>query len=486
MAAETGAERRNSGQSTPRVTVHLSTAFKAAYGTGQCVESLANVLLNTFLFFYLTNVCGLSGTLAGLALFLALSIDAVADPLIGSFSDGLSSRFGRRLPVMGASLAPTALAMGLLFSVPRWQPGFMLFIYVLCILVALRVSLSGFIIPYMSLGAELSDDYDERSSVVAFRVIFGIAITLVGYVLGFHVFLGGAKGVMDRAGYGPLGFTCGAILFCTGALAVVTTRAACTQDGGRASTQIWKRFFSELAEVFCNPSFRLLFFGVLAFFVGQGVWLTLGLHANTYFWRLSAAQIQMLSFATVAGLIAGLPLAFFLIGRAEKRTLVLGCVAAMCLAEALPVLLARIHMLAAQGDRTRLMLLAASAVIGAATTLATIAFQSAMADAVDEHEVRFAARREGLYFASLSFASKAAIGLGSLVSGALLQLIAFPSQAIAAGRHVPISHHILDALGMIYGPIAALITAASIVAFSRYRLDRAHHAEFQRKLGRNA
>jgi GPH family glycoside/pentoside/hexuronide:cation symporter len=463
-------------------TDHLGTAFKAAYGTGQCVESLANVLLNTFLFFYLTNVCGLSGSLTGLALFLALGVDAIADPLIGAFSDGLTTRYGRRLPVMTISLLPIALAMGFLFSLPQWHPATELFLYVLLLLVVLRVSLSGFIIPFMGLGAELSDDYDERSSVVAFRTAFGIAITLIGYILGFQVFLGGSSGLMSRAGYGSLGFSCGAIVFVAGALAIFSTRNAHSPKPQRPSAQEDVPFLKQLVEVIGNSSFRQLFTGVLLFFIGQGVWLTLSLHANTYFWHLSAAQIQTLSFATVGGLIAALPLAFYLIGRTEKRSLVLGCVAVMSLAEALPVLLAQFNIFEVQGAVARMALLLGAAVIGGATTLATIAFQSAMADALDEHEVMFAARREGLYFASLSFASKAAIGLGSLISGTLLQLIAFPSQELAAGQRVVIAPHILDALGIAYGPFAALITAASLISFARYRLDRTRHAQFQRQL----
>ncbi|MEL5849948.1 MAG: MFS transporter, partial [Candidatus Igneacidithiobacillus chanchocoensis] len=269
-----------------------------------------------------------------------------------------------------------------------------------------------------------------------------------------------------------------------GALSIFSARNARIRKLRHRPAQGDLRFLAQLAEVFGNSSFRRLFSGVLFFFVGQGVWLTLSLHANTYFWHLSAAQIQNLSFATVGGLIGALPLAFYLIGRTEKRSLVLGCVGAMSLAEALPVLLAQFSAIAVQGAVARLVLLFGAAVIGGATTLATIAFQSAMADAVDEHEVLFAARREGLYFASLSFASKAAIGFGSLISGALLQLIAFPSQEIAAGHKVTIAPHILDALGMAYGPFAALITAISLISFARYRLDRTRHAQFQGQLRR--
>src|SRR5262249_44435839 len=121
---------------------------------------------------------------------------------------------------------------------------------------------------------------------------------------------------------------------------------------------------------------------------------------------------------------------------------------------------------------------------GLMITLVAIAFQSAMADAVDEHEAMFGARREGLYFASLSFANKAALGLGSLISGLLLGAIDFPSEAIAAGKHVVIGGGVLRALGLSYGPGAALLTILSILCFSFYRLDRATHAAIRAKLGR--
>src|SRR5690242_3883149 len=71
----------------------LSVSLKAAYGTGALVDGMASTALNMFLFFYMTAVCGLSGTLAGLSLVMALVIDSFADPLIGSFSDHTHSRW---------------------------------------------------------------------------------------------------------------------------------------------------------------------------------------------------------------------------------------------------------------------------------------------------------------------------------------------------------------------------------------------------------
>src|SRR5882762_2583749 len=82
-----------------RRAIKLSLATKLAYSSGAIVESLISNSLNVFLLFYVTAVCGLSGGLAGAALALGLVIDAIAEPLIGSISDGLQSRLGRRLPL---------------------------------------------------------------------------------------------------------------------------------------------------------------------------------------------------------------------------------------------------------------------------------------------------------------------------------------------------------------------------------------------------
>jgi len=72
---------------------------KLAYCFGQAVES-GYLGINAFIFFYYTAVLGLSGSLVGAALALSMCLDAIADPLIGSWSDNTRSRLGRRLPAI--------------------------------------------------------------------------------------------------------------------------------------------------------------------------------------------------------------------------------------------------------------------------------------------------------------------------------------------------------------------------------------------------
>src|SRR5882672_9931151 len=91
----------------------LNFRTKTIYGSGALVEVVINTVLTNFHLFYLTAVCGLSGTLAGTSAFLALAIDAFVDPFIGSLSDNSHSRWGRRHPFMIVSALPIAVAFGL-------------------------------------------------------------------------------------------------------------------------------------------------------------------------------------------------------------------------------------------------------------------------------------------------------------------------------------------------------------------------------------
>ena len=76
-----------------------SVGVKVAYAFGQMIES-GYLVVSGFVFFYYTAVLGLSGSLVGTALAISMCLDALMDPLIGSFSDNVRSKLGRRLPLM--------------------------------------------------------------------------------------------------------------------------------------------------------------------------------------------------------------------------------------------------------------------------------------------------------------------------------------------------------------------------------------------------
>jgi len=102
----------------------VSTRSKLAFGVGQSAEGITSSAYNLLILFFYNQVLGLSPALASLALFLALVVDAVTDPLVGSISDSYRSALGRRHPFMYVSAFPVALAFYALFSPPALgEPG---------------------------------------------------------------------------------------------------------------------------------------------------------------------------------------------------------------------------------------------------------------------------------------------------------------------------------------------------------------------------
>ena len=90
------------------MTSDVNFTTKLSYGVGQAAEGIKNAAFGTFLLLYYNQVLGLSGSLAGIAIFIALCFDAVTDPIAGSISDNFRSKWGRRHPFMYASAIPVS------------------------------------------------------------------------------------------------------------------------------------------------------------------------------------------------------------------------------------------------------------------------------------------------------------------------------------------------------------------------------------------
>jgi GPH family glycoside/pentoside/hexuronide:cation symporter len=456
----------------------LGFRTKTVYGSGALVENVINTVLTNFHLFYMTAVCGLSGTIFGFSAFLALAINALVDPFVGSLSDNTRSRLGRRHPYMIVAALPITVTFGLLFTMPPSFSGPVLFFYSTAILLLMRFGLSTFVIPYMAMGGELSDDYHERSIVVAFRHSFGIIAGIVPALIGLPLFLRGSN-VLSRAAYVPYAWTCAAIVL-AGALA--SSLGSLNTLGrlyraGEASGDPFRRFVREIAEVARNRSFLILMGALIFFFIAQGAAGVLTLHATKFFWKLPNNVIAAFQIAVPVGMAVGIPIITLIARKLEKRTIVLGGQITFCLLQfSLPVL--RIAgVLPANGPLLNAILVGDAFVIGVVVTALVIGFQSMMADAADEHDLLFGARREGIYFAGLSFAVKMTAGAGVLVGGIALDVIGFPtgivSRADAMVQLLPATER---NLGLIAGPLPALITLVCVLITWFYRIDRARHA----------
>jgi GPH family glycoside/pentoside/hexuronide:cation symporter len=101
-----------------------------------------------------------------------------------------------------------------------------------------------------------------------------------------------------------------------------------------------------------------------------------------------------------------------------------------------------------------------------------------IADVTDEHELRTGVRQEGLLFSANMFLTKAASGLGTLVSGVLIKLAHFPEKA-APGSVDP---HTVTNLGVGAALASVAFGAVTYFFYARFQLSQERHAEIVREL----
>jgi GPH family glycoside/pentoside/hexuronide:cation symporter len=479
-------ERGSGDRQTPTVATErppLTFRGKTLFAAGDIVDGTINFGIGVFIFYYLTAVCGLSGTVAGGLLAVSTICDAIVDPLIGSISDNTRTRYGRRLPYMLIAAAPTALSFALLFSIPAGLHGWALAVYAGLTLLVGRLSMSFFFLPYAAASAELSADYTERSVLFAYRTFFNCVGNILLLVLGYWVFMHGREGLLSRAAYAGFGWTVGAIAL---AAALTTTFSTYEQRdrlrvSSKASRVGLRQLASELAEVARNGSFRSLFLCCLLFWIALGMSGTLAIHANLYFWHLPSDVIATLPLVNIVGYAVGVPLSTWLLRWFEKRDVALIGFAIMSGVQLLPAPL-RIAGLLPEGAALYDILGVFAFLGGMAGTCGFVSCGSMMSDAVDEHEMLFGSRREALFFAGLLFSVKAAAGAGGFLSGMALDAIHFPQRLAESGANVVIAPQVVTNLGLVQGPLPAALGVAGAVLLLGYHITRAELARIQKQI----
>lgn len=449
-------------------------------------EGLKNSSFELFVFFYYVQVLGLSGTLAGLATFVALLVDAILDPVVGSLSDQTRHRFGRRHPWLYAAPLPLAAVFIALFRPPDGLGSAGLFAWLLGFAVLTRIAITLFHVPHMALGAELSDDYGERTTIVAFRTFFGIGGAAAASILGLGVFFAATpefpNGQLDPAAYPRYAWAVAAGMVVAMYLCALGTHHRIPRLRVHEATPeafSFGRVAREMREALSNPSFRALFVGIVIFFVTRGVQSTLGLHLGTYLWRLTTGEILEINLALIAGFLLGIPFWTVASRRLDKKPTFLIGVAIFSVFVFLPPVLWTLGAFPAHGSALYMpLLLGMSFVAAFGGTAGLISAGSMMADIADEHELSVGRRQEGVFFGALAFAGKSASGLGHGIAGLGIDAIGFPRDA--APGAVP--HEVLVDLAILYGPGIMLLAVVAFGFLTRYRLDRTRHAEILAEL----
>lgn len=455
---------------------------KFLYSFGQVIE-FGYLGVAAFIFFYYTAVLGLSGSLVGLALAISMAVDAVFDPFIGSLTDNVRSRFGRRLPVMLVGAPLMTLSLGLLFAPPSALTPYLLFFWLTVTKLSLRAFASMFNLPYFALGAEMATGYVERSSVVAWRNAGGIVIGVVITALAYSVFFKGEGGLQRLESYPAFGWTIAGVLLAGAAiccLGVWRYAASLPQPTTRPEPMV-RGLAHEVVEIFKNRSFRTLFFSALLAYVAAGLNGAMNSHLFVFVWKVLPEFIQYITYTYLLGITLGVVATPALLRFMEKRTAVLWGLIIVVLCWSGLATLRAMGLFTPTGSEAVPWLCGNLGFGGFGIGILAVAYPSMMADATDEHEVKFGTRREGMYFAGLGFAAKSAAGAGALLGGIALDVLHFPKEA---GRQINavLPEDLLAGLAIAWGPASGFIALIATLMLIPYGITRARHDEIAVRL----
>lgn len=464
----------------------MSWSTRLAYAFGQMPEGVKSAAFGFFLLFYYNQVLGLSASLASLAIFIALVLDALSDPVVGYWSDSTRGRLGRRHPHMYAAALPFALLFFGLFAPPDGLGQTGLFVWLLAFAALTRTAMTFYTVPYMALGAELTSDYDERTLLAALRNVMQLlgmfAVLIGGNQLFFAATEAYANGQLNPAAYPRFAFACVPLL-----LLGVLVAAAGTH--GRIPTlrqQTVARAFSmravgrEVVQAFRIPSFTALVCASVVFGITQGMVQALILYTATYFFELSPGQITSLFGIAIAGIVCGSlasrPAAALI---REKRTLFAAGLAWYALFTSSVIILRLLDLLPPNSDPLIAQLYIGSAFVSAlGLGVAIPMIGSMIADVTDEHERLYGDRQEGIYYSAASFAGKMVGGAGPVMAGVVIDLAGIPPGTDPA----TVATETVMRFGWLQGPSVLILSAVSIVAIGFFRITRARHAEILREI----
>jgi glycoside/pentoside/hexuronide:cation symporter, GPH family len=462
---------------------------KVLFSLGWPVEYIVLRSLELFVLFYYTQVLGLPGTLAGLALFIAMLVDAFADPAIGSFSDNLqNSKFGRRHSLMFLAPIPLGIALVALFSPPGDMGQWPLFAWLVSTTVAVRFLCGLYVVPYSAQLAELTKDPAERASLQLYKSIAQTLFDSAMLAIAFNFFFikreDGSGGQLDPSTYLPFALTLSAALILTTSISALGTWRQMTdierRTGHPSIKNEQKLGFKSIGKawkkvIFESPNIRAIVLGGLMTAAATSVMRTLVSHMGVFFWELSPQQIGLWQQASIPGFFAGMILSKILVRRVELINLILtGLVLIVGAVTVLPVL--KMLGLVANGDLLYKLLLGANFVMGCGSGTLLLVAGMLCAEAADEDEYLTGVPAQAFLFGFVFLATKMGSAVGKLATGVALDLIEFPKGASSAPPEV------VHSLAWMFVVSIGILGAISYYFWSRFNLTRERHKKIREEL----
>lgn len=432
MSARVKSFSAAAGDDRSRIRVPLATHLN--YSLGMMAPSALVVFSRSFLLFFYSQVVGLDPWLAGIALTLGRLWDAVSDPLMGEISDRTRSRFGRRRPYIVFGALPLALTYIAMWIPPAGWSQLGLFVYLTATDIAFNTLITVVMIPYSSLGAELTTDYHERTKVTAIRMLFyqvgwfigAVGVRINQFFLDLGQEVGGGWGAVlgFRQGYAVCAVVLGVVTVVTVAWSGYAVRESRPPEHDHSVG-----WLGSYVRTLQNRSFRI----VISAFLLAAIFETVGFAIFPFligFWYYLGDMVAMnnnLLWIMMPLFFVSFPAVWFWtwlsrrIGK--KTTIVFGS-----FASAVTIFLHYPMITPYSPDLIWIIMV----VFGWAIASLNFLISSLIPDIVDEEELLTGGRRrEGSFFGMQTFVSKLGGALGLLLVGAFLSLIGFREGAQA-------------------------------------------------------
>jgi len=342
-----------------------------------------------------------------------------------------------------------------------------------------------FLVPAYAIVAELTADYDERTRLLTgFHVIWSVVnngMSVLMYAIWLVPTEKISAGVMNPEGYqnaglfGTFVIVASVLVFSIGLRRFIPTLRQYEVDVAPSPGQ----FYRQVADVFKSASARVVVMGGVLYYAGAGTYVALWVYIYSFFWEFTSKQISIIVIPmALAALILPPVMVRWAAGREKKTVAITGLMGAMAI-NVVPISLRLLGFFPENGSAALFWIMLVAGFFETNLFLVfDVCWRSMIADLTERTELETGRRNEGVICSTVTFATKCADALGTLIAGILLSLIAFPTET-AVGDVPP---DIVAKLGLIYGPVVFLIWTGVILSISRYRISRSRHREMLKQL----
>ena len=451
----------------------LDLKTKLAYGAGDLGPAITANVSVFFLLVFFTNVAGIPPALAGSILMVGKIWDAVNDPVVGVLTDRTESkRWGRRLPWLLYGAVPFGIFFFLQWIVPSTNV-WVLFWYYVIIGVVSQIFYTVVNLPYTAMTPELTQDYDERTSLNSFRFAFSLSGGILSLVLAQLIF---SQITNRQHQYLVLAAACAvisvlALFWCVWGTRerVLAFEAKRIQSEESESIPI----LEQIKIVFSNKPF-LFVIGIYLF-----SWLGIQITASVipyfviYCMKLKESDVPPVTIAIQGTAL----LMLFVWGALSKRV---GKKAVYFMGMFLWIIAAVGLFFLRPGQAGVMYVLGIMAGFG--VSVAYLVPWSMMPDVIELDELQTGQRREGVFYGFMVLMQKFGLAFGLFLVGIALQASGF-QENIPGQTELPIQpDSALFAIRIATGPVPAICLICGLFLTYFYPITREMHAEMLLKL----